>query len=189
MKKVIQLVGLSVLVVILPAASWYFLRSGLDYRLESMDKLGDYGQLPDTELFLSNGKTVQSKYLEGKMVIIHDFPDSNDTSMVMKFYRQFSKRTDVQFIMSDSELLRLKADRIANIWLLADNESNNAFLATAGIEEQASRNVVLVDVKGEIRNYYNLKAIEELQQLVEHTAFLLPITETDKPIMQREIEK
>jgi len=189
MKKIIQILGLSLLVVILPGASWYFLKSGLDYRLDSMDKLGDFGKLQDTELTLSNGKVVDTKRLVGKMVVLHELQNPRDTTKIMQFYRQFSKRLDLQFILTDTELLRLKADRTSNLWLLADSKENLEFITATGIRDQELKNVVLVDINGDIRSYYNLEKIEELQQMVEHTAFLLPVKETDKPIMQRAAEK
>jgi len=188
MKKVLQLVGLSLLVVVLPAASWYFLKSGLDYRLESMDKLGDYGQLPVVDLKLSNGKDVNTATLENKMVIVHEM--SIGTTRIMQFYRQFSKRLDLQFILTDAPQLKLKADRVANLWLL-DNQSsvNKSFLDESGLGKTDGRNVALIDISGDIRNYYDLDQLSELQQLVEHTAFLLPVEETEKPVIQRESEK
>lgn len=186
MQKTLQILGLSLLVVILPAASWYFLKSGLDYRLDSMEKLGEYGQLPDTDLYLSNGKTVKTSYLEGKMAIIHEMTE--DTTQIMQLYRQFSKRLDLQFILSDTPDLKLKADRVSNLWLL-DDTSNSEFFRSVGLGNLGDRNVALVDIKGDIRSYYNLNETAELKQMVEHTAFLLPVEETAKPMMKREVEK
>ena len=127
MKKIFQLIGLSLLVVVLPAASWYFLKSGLDYRIESMDKLGTYGTLPEADLSLTNGRTVNTSSVDGKMAIIHQMSDGADTARIMQLYRQFAKRTDLQFILTASDLLKLKADRVANLWLLEDTATNNDF--------------------------------------------------------------
>ena len=49
--------------------------------------------------------------------------------------------------------------------------------------------VALIDFRGQIRNYYSLAETDQLRQMVEHTAFLLPVEETAKPIIQRDQEK
>ena len=189
MKKIIQLIGVSLIIIVLPAASWYFLKSGLDYRKESMGQLGQYGQLPEMNLLLSNGQSVHTSRMDGMMGIVHTMNENGDTSLIMKLYRQFSKRTDLQFVLSDTESLKLMADRASNLWLLKYAEENIPFLEKTGVFNSGDKNVALIDINGEIRNHYNLNNISELQQMVEHTAFLLPVYEDAKPVMRRELEK
>lgn len=190
MKKVIQLIGISLIIVVLPAASWYFLDSGLDYRMESIDKLGSYGDMPVVSLQLSNERPADVASLTGKMVIVHMLPADADTTQAMKIYRQFGKSKDLHFIFTDNADLRLKADRVDNLWLI-EPELNDQFLADIGIEKVKDENydTALIDVHGSIRSYYDLNKDADLKQMIEHTAFLLPVEETAKPVMKRESEK
>jgi|GEM_PF-2544423 len=188
MKKIIQLIGLSLIIVVLPAASWYFLKSGLDYRMESMDKLGDFGQLATVDLELSNGKQVNTDFLKNQIVVVHPLQSNADTSMIMKFYRQFAKRNVIHFIFNHHDDLRLKADRVDNLWLLPEGKESAELFKGLG-KAALDGGTTLIDIEGKIRNYYDLDSETELRQLVEHTAFLLPVEETAKPEMIRETEK
>lgn len=189
MKKPIQIIGLSLLIVALPAASWYFLKSGLDYRMASMDKLGEYGRLPETTLTLANGKTVSTSKFENQLVLTYIDDVGQDTTQLMKLYRQFQKRKDLHFLLQENDRFRLIAERNPNLWLLnVEDEGNQAFLRTMGVGSGSGK-ISIVDITGTIRNYYDFSDMVQIQQLVEHTAFLLPIEETEQAYIKREQEK
>jgi len=189
MKKIYQLIGITLLLVVLPAASWYFLKSGLDYRKASMAKLDDFGPLPEHDLTLSNGKEVNSDWLNNKTIVLYNGPEAGDTIVIMKLYRQFEKHQGIHFIFSQNQDMKLVADRSENFWLVNSDENAAIFWDRIGLSSEGEADVALVDIHGHVRSYYDLDASNQLRQLVEHTAFLLPVEETEKPIVQREPEK
>ena len=81
------------------------------------------------------------------------------------------------------------ADKSENFWLVQSSDESSEFWNRVALAGETEANVALVDLNGQIRSYYNLSESDQLRQLVEHTAFLLPVEEMAKPIIQRASEK
>ena len=65
----IQLGGVFLLLVIFPLVSWYYLRTGLDYRLQAIQELKDFGKIPAFTLANYNDSLITSeRFAEGLVV-------------------------------------------------------------------------------------------------------------------------
>lgn len=198
MRKVLQIAALFLLLVGLPAGSWYYLQKGLDYRLETMGQLTDHG---DFKLF-----TAESSDEETKTVRLINFLSAKEAqreeqgALLSKLYEQFDKRDDFQLI---------------TFWDTSSFNGLDAFKASHGLEEEpqctfeplgqeewarfvqtyekeaatTDQHMALVDLEGNIRSFYLQTEQEEVRNLVEHIALLLPMKKQDKPELRREIEK
>lgn len=198
MRKVLQIAALFLLLVGLPAGSWYYLQKGLDYRLETMGQLTDHG---DFKLF-----TAESSDEESKAVRLINFLSTNKTQreeqgvLLSKLYEQFDKRDDFQLI---------------TFWDSSAFNGLDAFKTSYGLEEEPQctfeplgqaewasfvqtykkeaatpgQHMALVDLEGNIRSFYVQSEQKEVRSLVEHIALLLPMKKQDKPELRREIEK
>lgn len=189
MKKIIQLIAISIILLALPAASWYFLKSGLDYRKESLNKLGDYGTLTQMDLDVKGKNALSVSDLEGNTILVQNLDTQADTTLTMKLFRQFEKRADMKFIVTAHPQLKIETVRKDNLWQLEKGKGTNEFFKSIGLEEDNKVKVALIDREGIIKNYYSLSDESELRQLVEHTAFILPVEETAKPELKRYTEK
>ena len=189
MKKTIQLIAISIILLALPAASWYFLKSGLDYRKESMSKLGQYGTLPQQNLEVLGKAGLSTDDLQGMTVLVQDLESDADTTLTMKLFRQFEKRADMRFIVTEHSQLKKEAIKKDNLWLFRRGENKKGFFRSIGLEDENQDKVALIDREGNVRNFYALSDEFELKQLVEHTAFILPVEETAKPELKRQTEK
>lgn len=198
MRKVLQIAALFLLLVGLPAGSWYYLQKGLDYRLETMGQLKDHG---DFKLF-----TTESSEEETKAVRLINFLSAEEAKreeqgiLLSKLYEQFDKREDFQLI---------------TFWDSSSFNGLDVFKATFGLEEEPQctfeplgqadwarfvqtyekeaatpgQHMALVDLEGNIRSFYAQSEQKEVRSLVEHIALLLPMKKQNKPELRREIEK
>jgi len=198
MRKVLQIAALFLLLVGLPAGSWYYLQKGLDYRLETMGQLTDHG---DFKLFMAESSDEETKAVR----LINFLSAKADQraeqgALLSKLYEQFDKRDDFQLI---------------TFWDTSQFNGLDAFKATYGLEEEPQctfeplgqtewarfvqtykkevatidQQMALVDLEGNIRSFYLQTEQGEVRSLVEHIALLLPMKKQDKPELRREIEK
>lgn len=189
MKKLIQLAAITVVLIALPAASWYFLKSGLDYRKESMRKLGDFGNLPNQDLSVKGKSGLSTNDLENQTILIQKIDTGTDTVKIMQLFRQFEKRSDFKLLVPEHPQLELVSVNKPNLWLLSEDVNSSKLFQALGLIGANEDQVALIDFRGKIRNYYSLDDESDLRQLVEHTAFLLPVAETAKPQLKRQEEK
>lgn len=214
LRRLGQLAALFLFLVGLPAVSWYYLSTGLQYRKQALQELGDHGRIPDFSLTNYLGDTLHLEDVKGKLVVASflslDSPALSDAfgETLRKLHEQFDHREDVVFIqhlIADS----VAVDRItafADQYGLAD--AGQCFFLTGGRPpfEQLARDgyhlpldantplqeasfFALADTNAVIRQYYDVRHIGEVKRLVAHIAIILPMEKTENPVVRREPEK
>ena len=103
-KNPIQVLFLSLMLIVLPLGSWYFLNKGQTYYENAISELQDYGPMPDFQLQTQSEQELTKADVENKMAIVAFInPESTGTDQVMKnlalTHKQFDKRNDVVFLI------------------------------------------------------------------------------------------
>ena len=185
-----------------PVVSWYYLQTGLDYRLKALAELGDLGPM-ERETRVSFDKIVFSAdKTKGKVHLGIWYPDGLENEISsMKFldelHEQFKSRSDISFYIftstaqPDSLISFVKRNKLFPSPIIS-------YFPDLGVQRMyyfmkpsvGEIPVALVDTSGTVRKHYNLASGKELTRLTEHLAMLLPIESTrDELIFKREKEK
>ena len=199
MRKALQFAAFFLLLVGLPAGSWYYLQKGLDYRLATMGQLTDHG---DFKLLASS--STDEDYTPSVQVINFLAADPSEREqqgdLLAKLYEQFDKREDFQLITFWDSTAFSGLEGFRSKFGL-EEEPQCTFQPLTGaswgqfVQTYEKENglpveyMALVDIEGNIRNFYTQKKEESVKDLVEHIALLLPMKKQDKPELRREIEK
>jgi hypothetical protein len=198
------------ILIISPALSWYYLRSGVDYRKNSLSELKDYGKLDCTSWRLIGRSPITSDSLKGRIVIAQLVNPSGalgakSTEVMNKLFDQFKDRRDVVLFTalthcdSSSALAYAKQHnpkRYANYWFstLSDAEIapmlQSLKLAQKGdFSQQECPYFVYTNMEGTVSNFYDVNDNQQLGRLVEHIAMKLTIDKFETPKIQRDKEK
>ncbi len=196
MRRILQFAALFLLLIGLPAGSWYYLQRGLDYRLETLGQLGDHGAF--------KLKTSHTPIAEGGTVRVINFLSANNTqvqgTLLSKLYEQFDKREDFELITFVDTTVFADVASFRTTYQLEEEPQCSfphleagewqTFVSTHEPDAKAEvPYLALVDIEGNIRNFYEQEDGEAVKQLVEHIAFLLPIKKREKAELRRETEK
>ncbi len=213
----IQVAALFFLLIVLPAGSWFYLKSGFDYRLSALEEMKDFGKIPDFQLQTHTQEPLTDQDVRDKVVIANFLTLGNPElrqrygENLFKLHEQFDDRSDLVFLIhglnNDSSATASDLARFATEFGILDEDQcfflTGSFdemqrLATEGyqlpLEEEGvaladSPFFALADTSSNIRNYYSVREQARLQKLVEHTAILLPAEEKKDIVFQREKEK
>lgn len=200
-RRVARLVILFVLLVVLPAGSWYYLSGGLNWRKKAVGELRMYAKIPPVMVIPPVGERFND--LESKVCIIYNFgyePDLNDTTkLVMDTYQnlftQFglysdeTVRPDLRFVplfeggtaefrsyyqtLASSDYASWRRSGGIGQWRTILENSYEQFCRDEGIKP-APAYYALTDTSGHIRRFYNAMKPNEVGRMVEHIAILLP---------------
>ncbi len=202
---------LFLLLVGLPAGSWFYLQSGLNFRKKTLADLNDFGKLKPFQLYNQNGDTLHLQDIQGKIVLANLFSRDLSTNReiagrISKLHNLFDERPDLIF------LSLAPTDSTAQLGQLADSlgikDSLQWFLLTATTKElenqklgnfrfpqneeagQDSNNfLALADTSNTILNYYDLFNNEDMRRLIEHIVILLPNLPKDSAEFRKQKEK
>ncbi len=208
-KDKIQIVLLTVILVVFPGVSWYWLNQGLDYRKTAKAELKDHGPLPAFEWRNYNGKTLFSDDLKGAFVIagVYDLskPELSERfgKELARLHDQFDDRKDVYFLSitgKDSTLLPAFIDQYklrdtSQCFFISATSETLKDLAGSGFRMPASDAagspyIAFADTASVIRNYYDVHDDGQLRRLVQHITLLLPMEKSrDELKFKRETEK
>ncbi|MBR9920637.1 MAG: hypothetical protein GYB31_07335 [Bacteroidetes bacterium] len=186
-KRILQTSFLFMILVIFPLISWYYLRGGLDYRLDALDELEELGTLAAFEWTDQENETFNKEMASGNLLIAGFLPSGELREVYVdnmkKFHEQFDNRTDVYFLtlvpsgnaaqlVSDYEI----KDQNQWKWVNIPESQLAAIAATYQLnpEQDPAEWISLVDEKGQIRKHYRIDDKKQLSRLVEHMAILLP---------------
>lgn len=211
-KKLFQLLALLAMLVGFPLVSWYYLQTGLDYRLKKMNELENRGQLPDFQYKNLSGELLNSQRLANYLVVGHFSNGTRSDALMSAFKRlhqQFDERNEVFFLHLCSDTTSTMANQLlqaaqnqqlqdtaqcyqvqllpAQASLLA--EAVRLPFADYGMSVDQNTLFFLADSL-QVKAYYDFTKEEELKRLVEHIALNLPVQKSRQElIFKREKEK
>lgn len=174
LRGTINVIIIALLIVVLPALSWYYLDAGLDHRRAVTGALNDFG-------------AINHDSLVDNIFVLGMAPSSTDSlvSFQKALCEKFDHRDDVKFVLaSDSKLLLKdnKAIAFENFASWQKSSFNNLILELTKTEIDPSRitaikegrQVMLIDQNQKLRNLYDIYSAQEISLLLEHIAILLP---------------
>ncbi len=191
------------IIMIIPALSWYYLSTGLEFRKEQIAKLDVKGQVPSFKFINQQGDTITEKDMKGNMVVANYFfsrcagPCPKMNSEMARIADQFKNRPDILFFshtvdpeFDTPEVLNGYAERFeANPekWhfltgpkkALYEHARKGYLLPVdegdGGSEDFIHSNyLVLVDTSLNIRNYYMGTDSLKVNELITHLAMIMP---------------
>ncbi len=192
-RKVIQLIALFFLLVVFPAGSWFYLKSGFEYQKEAISELQDLGKVPSFQLTSQSGELLSHDKVNGKLLIVQfcDAQKGEDlayaTERIRALNDNFSDRKeDILFLTHvdnapQSELMAL-AEKCGvkdhkQWWFLTAAPAvleNIAKGYAISDPEKRHSTITIVDNASIIRNHYQIDKNEDMRRLVEHIALVLP---------------
>jgi|GEM_PF-730292 len=202
---------LFLLLVGLPAGSWFYLQTGLNYHKKALADLNDFGKLRPFQLYSQNGDTLRLQDIQGRVVVANFFSldlsaNRKTATGIAKLHSLFDERPDLFFFSlipadSTAQLRKLAVDlgmKDSKQWfLLTENpkelenqkQENFRFPQKAEATEDENNFLALVDTGSTIRNYYDVANNEDMGRLIEHIVILLPNLPKDKIEIRRGKEK
>lgn len=208
--RTIQISILLFIIVVSPALSWYYLRSGVAYRKSSLAELKDYGAMSFHDWKLVNHKPISADSLTGRIVIVNIVNPTTSlgtksTEKMNKLFEQFKDRRDVVLctFLTDFDSLNTIAfaqknnpKRYVNYWFSSTSGENYKQLVEGlklsqkgDFSASECPYMVYIDMKGIVRNFYDVNDNMQLGRLVEHIAMKLTIDPFDTPEIKRVQEK
>ncbi|MCG8332111.1 MAG: hypothetical protein MI974_30785 [Chitinophagales bacterium] len=208
-KNWVQIGGLLLMLVVFPLVSWYYLQTGLNYRLEARAEQQAIANVPNQNFSNYNGEEVALDRFKDYLLIGHFYSESHKDKylpLLTKLYHQFDERKDVYFVTFSADTSMsavVNAKQMLSDSMLIDEEQV-FFLNSTEVKALSSalklpfeeRNMSLVDNSllffadsAVVKGFYDIKQEEDVKRLVKHiTLNLHPLEEKDI-IFERETEK
>ncbi len=182
------------LIVVLPALSYMYVKRGFEWRKQAVQELGVYGRIPGAYL-VQDGK--RYNLLEGKVTIAHFFGEDPDLTAANKKIIQDGQRVNAQFSAShnfrnaviwwggtpafkefwaavpDHEAVPWVYDGAMGAWKTVLINQYEIFCKKEGIQP-AKEYYALADTTGTIRRFYDALDDKQVERMVAQIAILLP---------------
>ncbi|MCB0558587.1 MAG: hypothetical protein H6573_31675 [Lewinellaceae bacterium] len=207
----IQLGGVFLLLVIFPLVSWYYLRTGLDYRLQAIQELKDFGKIPAFTLANYNDSLITSERFAEGLVVGYFFSAPHESlfaGKLAKLHEQFDERDDIFFLAFAADTTMATRNRMQQFAAangLVDEEQNFFLegmpteverLAKAcqmPFEEQGmsltDNSLLFFADSLMVRGFYDIREEENLKRLVKHITLNIPPKKDKELLFEREVEK
>lgn len=209
--NIVQFAGFLLLLVILPLGSWYYLQTGLDYRMQAFKELKDIAPLPAFSLQNYNDSLVQMERFEDQLVVGHFLNEPQQTAYMEtleKLHDQFDERQDIYFLAFQSDtsaaarasmakmLKQKKLKDTAQVFVLSATEQKLTALAEQmklPLEERGMRlednSLLFFADSAMVRGFYDIRQEAGLKRLLKHLTLNLHPTEEADIIYDPETEK
>lgn len=196
-------IGLLLLfLVVFPIISYFYLKSGYDYRVEAMQELGEYGTLPTPEGTTIFGDSLEELTFTKKIVLLHfvDLANPDQSDLMGKYmgevHEQFDGLESVVFLAGFTQgnpeavrsfLQKHKLEDPQQYFVFEEEQLTGPYAFLEG-GVTAKPYVMLSDTSGTIRNFYNLERGKELVRMVEHVTYLMPRDKREEATIKPEQE-
>lgn len=196
------IIGLSFFLIGLPLGSWYYLQQGLNYRLGVQEKLEVKGEVPAFSFTDQNGQVITNDSLKGKLYVADFFFAScpneclqmaENLKVVQEAFKDHPKVVIVSFTTDPyhdtTQVLKAYADALGALpyqWYFLRGEQQEIFkLAKKGFKLPADTNdndgdivhspyFAVVDMEGQIRNYYDGTDSVDTNIMITHMSMIMP---------------
>lgn len=199
-----KVVGMLFLIlIILPAGSWYYLTTGYNYHKVLVNELKeDFGNVADYSATQANGQSFDFKSIEGNTAVVHFMGENavqNDYlwGRIEKLHEQFDDRNDIKFV---SHI----ANNAGETFLSKDTAQWKVITGTeAEFDQIARENYKMKFKEGEtvlnnsqfilvdsslIRNYYDANSMREMGRMLEHITIVMRRVAPRDIILERDKE-
>lgn len=201
-KRILTIIGLSFFLIGLPLGSWYYLNSGYNYYKGVMEKLEPKGAVPDFSFTDQNGHVINNDSLKGKLYVADFFFSScpNECLEMAKNLQivqdAFKENLNVVIVSFSTDplndtipVLKQYANSLGALnyqWYFLRGEQAEVFkLAKEGFKLPADTNdndkdithspyFVVVDDKGQIRNYYDGTDETIVKTMIANISVIMP---------------
>jgi len=176
---------------ILPAGSWYYLKKGADYRMEHIKDMTSKGDFVQSNIIGITKENIDS--LRSKTILL-GISNGEQSPMIDTMNSQVELLVDQFGDRDDMKIIRFISDEsgggaftesnvIEHVWIA--NQSAES-IKNCGVKSEMNKPFwSLVDYKGQIRNYYS---IDDFEKLVVQSAMILPIEQRKKIDLKRDKE-
>lgn len=200
-RRLLTAVALTLVLVVLPAISWFYLKGGLQWRKDAVAELGFYGQIRGAHIIYPDG--TKEDQLKESVCVIHNFGSNpeltEDNKQIIetnkRLYDQFGKTSEgrprpffkiVMIYEGGSTEFRSAIQTIPSIdyatWVRTSGLGSWGTILNNGYEKFAlERNAkqhkefyALADVTGQIKCFYNALDENQVNRMVQQIARLLP---------------
>ena len=149
--------AVSLLIIIVPFGSWYYLQTGLNYRKASIEELKPKAELEDI--------TSALEIFQGATSLLYNGNVADDARKEVEvIFEQYQSGLTFQLVEISND--SIPGDLGSNHIKISDQAFTSAFDNTAAF--------ALIDTSGSVRNYYN-NTPEDISKLVEHLAIVIPL--------------
>lgn len=208
--SLVQIAGLLLFLVVLPAGSWFYLQSGFNHRKEALAELKELGKVDGIDLTDQYGLRFTTADMQQRVVVAGFLPAdaaSQDkwAQRLSTLHEQFDDRDDICFLLlADSASMPdpaafLERNALADSlqWKLLRTGSeglnalaSNAFYLPAGEGGQPNfQFLALADTAKMVRRHYDILDNQQMGRLVEHITIVMPKLPEPDIVLKREKEK
>jgi hypothetical protein len=179
-------ITLILILFLLPFVSWYYLKSGLEWRKQAQQLMSGTALFPEGQFVDMSGATLVPENITDHVTLVTRLP-CDDTSTVHTLdliYNQFKETKKANFILlHDCETIRV--DSVRSGWLDYSCKDTSGLCAILSKGWPSGKNHALIDRERKIRSYYSSSTQDEKRILLEHMALLLPRERSEKVELKR----
>lgn len=179
--RTIRIILIILVLVGFPALSWYYLSSGLKWRVTAQDETVKKERLGQFTLLQKDSVGLSASDLEGLFYLMVTPTDSASMQHLEMIHSQFHVRSDFKILsLSWEDNTNPTGD---STWIKA--------ICTSGCESLRGTlfgkdyTAAIVDDSLYIRGRYHLASVVEMRKLVEHLAVVLPIDKRERIELKR----
>lgn len=200
-RRIITAAALTLVLVVFPAISWFYLRGGLQWRKDAVAELGFFGQIRGAFIIYPDG--TKNDQLKESVCVIHNFGENpeltEDNKRIIetnkRLYDQFGKVGDgtprhyfkiVMIHEGGSAEFRSAIQTIPSIdyatWVVTGGLGSWGTILNNGYEKFALERktkqhkdfYALADATGQIKCFYNALDEQQVTRMVQQIARILP---------------
>lgn len=194
-KTIVRGIILAVILVVLPAISYFYMKSGYQLRKEALGKQANFGKVRSVPVIFPDGQ--KEDQIKGKVCAIHIFGDepqlTDDNRQILdtaeKMFNQFGSNPHFRLVlvakdgssefrshyqkMPSSDYVTWAWTGATGSWRTIVENGYESFYKSEGVSP-VKEYFAVCDTSGQIRRYYNALNNDEIERMVQHIAILLP---------------
>ncbi len=195
MKKTFNLLAIGLILIALPVFAWYFLEKGTKMRKDAMADLSPKATMSPFQTSLEDADIFYSDSLLGKNWLIGVFSIDSFRNQDIETLKNIFKQTKEEFNvhvftvigLQQGELVREMGQKLQlpqdKLWLNSYMAMQHVFPfceSSFGIPEKFRNQnlIILLDRKGNIRNYYSLENKDAILNVVRQIPVFLSLKDS-----------